>query len=66
MEKAIQQLESQVDELAKLCGSLHNENDSLKSEQRITQQECAQLREKNRIARGRVEQIVDRLKSIEA
>ncbi len=66
MEKAIQQLESQVLELTKLCGNLHSENDSLKSEHRVTQKECEQLREKNRIARSRVEQIVERLKTVES
>ena len=66
MEKAIQQLERQVTELTQLCGNLHSENHSLKTEQRVAKQECAQLREKNRIARGRVEQIVERLRSIES
>jgi len=66
VEKAIQELETQVLELTKLCGNLYNENDSLKNEHRVTLKECEQLREKNRIARGRVEQIVDRLKNIES
>ena len=65
MEKAIQQLEEQVHELAKLCSDLYEENTSIKSDSRLMQSECEQLREKNRIARGRVEQIVERLKGLE-
>ncbi len=65
MEKAIEQLEEQVQELAKLCSDLYDENSSIKSDQRLVEKECDQLREKNRIARGRVEQIVERLKGLE-
>ncbi len=65
MEKAIEQLEEQVQELAKLCSDLYDENTSMKSDQRLVEKECDQLREKNRIARGRVEQIVERLKGLE-
>jgi uncharacterized protein (TIGR02449 family) len=65
MEKAIEQLEEQVQELAKLCSDLYDENTSIKTDQRLVEQECDQLREKNRIARGRVEQIVERLKGLE-
>jgi len=65
MEKAIQQLEEQVHELAKLCSDLYEENTSIKSDTRLMESECEQLREKNRIARGRVEQIVERLKGLE-
>lgn len=65
MEKAIQQLEEQVHELAKLCSDLYEENTSIKSNTRLMESECEQLREKNRIARGRVEQIVERLKGLE-
>jgi uncharacterized protein (TIGR02449 family) len=65
MEKAIEQLEEQVQELARLCSDLYDENTSIKSDQRLVEKECDQLREKNRIARGRVEQIVERLKGLE-
>jgi uncharacterized protein (TIGR02449 family) len=65
MEKAIEQLEEQVQELAKLCSDLYDENSSIKNGQRLVEKECDQLREKNRIARGRVEQIVERLKGLE-
>ncbi len=65
MEKAIERLELQVAELSKLCSDLHTENNSVKSDHRVAEKEIEQLREKNRIARGRVEQIVERLKSIE-
>ncbi len=65
MEKAIEQLEQQVHELAKLCSTLYEENSSIKGDQRVMEKECEALREKNRIARGRVEQIVERLKGLE-
>jgi len=65
MEKVIEQLEEQVQELAKLCSDLFDQNTSMKSDQRLVEKECDQLREKNRIARGRVEQIVERLKGLE-
>ena len=65
MEKAIEQLEKQVQELAKLCADLYEENSSIKNDRRLVEKECDQLREKNRIARGRVEQIVERLKGLE-
>lgn len=65
MEKAIEQLEEQVEELTKLCSDLYDENTNMKGDQRLTEKECDQLREKNRIARGRVEQIVERLKGLE-
>ncbi len=65
MEKAIESLEQQVAQLSKLCSDLHHENNNVKTEHRVAEKEVEQLREKNRIARGRVEQIVERLKSIE-
>ncbi len=65
MEKAIEQLEQQVNKLTRLCSELYEENTSMKSEHRVVEKECEQLREKNRIARGRVEQIVERLKGLE-
>lgn len=65
MERAIEQLEEQVQELTKLCSELYDENTSMKSDHRVVEKECEQLREKNRIARGRVEQIVERLKGLE-
>lgn len=65
MEKAIEQLEQQIHELSKLCSDLYQENSSIKTDHRLLEKECDQLREKNRIARGRVEQIVERLKGLE-
>lgn len=65
MDKAIDQLELQLQELSALCATLYDENTNIKQEQRIVTKECEQLREKNRIARGRVEQIVERLKELD-
>ena len=63
MEKAIEQLEEQVQELAKLCSDLYDENSSIKNGQRLVEKECDQLREKNRIARGRVNKSLNGLKA---
>lgn len=65
MEKTIERLELQVAELSKLCADLHAENNNVKNDHRVAEKEIEQLRVKNRIAKGRVEQIAERLKSIE-
>lgn len=66
MDDALKQLENQVAELAELCGSLYDENRSLKNEQRVADKERVQLKEKNSIARTRVERIVERLKGLDS
>ena len=66
MEQTIQKLEQRVTDLIKLAEGMRRENELLRNDQRVLRQEFKSLQEKNRIAHGRVEQIVSRLKSLEA
>ncbi len=66
MKQALQKLEQRVADLIKLTESMGRENELLRSDQRILRQEFKSLQEKNRIAHGRVEHIVSRLKSLES
>jgi cell division protein ZapB len=61
----LKQLESRIDQLIEACQRLRNENDSLKSEHGSLQAERAKLLEKTRIARERIESMIDRLKALE-
>jgi cell division protein ZapB len=61
----LKQLESRIDQLIEACQRLRNENDVLKSEQGNLQAERAKLLEKTRIARERIEAMIDRLKALE-
>lgn len=65
MEQTIQKLEQRVTDLIKLTKGMSRENGLLRNDQRMLRQEFKSLQEKNRIAHGRVEQIVSRLKSLE-
>lgn len=66
MEQTIQKLEQRVTDLIKLAEGMRRENELLRNDQRVLRQEFKSLQEKNRIAHGRVDQIVSRLKSLEA
>lgn len=66
MEQAIEKLELRVTELIKLAESMNRDNEVLRNDQRILRQEFKALQDKNRIAMGRIEQIVARLKSLES
>lgn len=66
MEQSIEKLERRVAELIKLAESMNRDNEVLRNDQRMLRQEFKALQEKNKIARGRVEQIVARLKSLES
>lgn len=61
----LKQLESRIDQLIEACQRLRSENDSLKSEHGSLQVERAKLLEKTRIARERIESMIDRLKALE-
>lgn len=61
----LKQLESRIDQLIEACQRLRSENDSLKSEHGNLQAERAKLLEKTRIARERIESMIDRLKALE-
>ena len=58
-------LESKIDELVALCDELYRENAQLKSNQSKWQEERVKLREKNELARSRVDNMISRLKSLE-
>lgn len=58
-------LERQVEELIRTCRKLREENSSLKARQEILVAERAELIEKTELARGRVESMISRLKSME-
>ena len=66
MDQSIEKLEHRVTELIKLAESMNRDNETLRNDQRMLRQEFKALQEKNKIARGRVEQIVARLKSLES
>lgn len=66
MDQTIEKLERRVAELIKLAESMNRDNEVLRNDQRMLRQEFKALQEKNKIARGRVEQIVARLKSLES
>jgi cell division protein ZapB len=61
----LKHLEQRVDELIRLCGKLKHENDDLRSTREGLLQEHTKLTEKNRMARARLETIIDRLRSLE-
>jgi cell division protein ZapB len=66
VEDTIEKLEQRITDMIELCEKMNRENELLKNDQQILRQEFAALQEKNKIARGRVEQIVARLKSLES
>jgi uncharacterized protein (TIGR02449 family) len=65
MEDTIEKLEQRVADMIKLLQEMGRENEILRSDQQMLRQEFKTLQDKNKIARGRVEQIVSRLKSLE-
>ncbi len=65
MDDDLKHLEQRVDDLIRLCGKLKDENDDLRSTREGLLQEHTKLTEKNRMARARLETIIDRLRSLE-
>ncbi len=63
--KAIQQLEQQVDELLNASRRIREENLLLKSQKAAWLSERAQLVDKTNIARQRIEKMVGRLKELD-
>lgn len=59
-------LESQLQQLISLCSQLRVENRSLLDQQSSLLEERARLIQKNELARAKVEQMIVRLKSMEA
>ena len=66
VEDTIQKLEQRVADMIKLVEEMGRDNEILRADQLMLRQEFKTLQEKNKIARGRVEQIVSRLKSLES
>jgi len=62
----VEHLESQLNDLAELCKRLRLENRSLREQQVSLVEERARLIDKNELARTKVEQMIVRLKSLEA
>ena len=58
-------LERKVNELIELCQVLSRENRALRSRQNTWSTERAKLIEKNELAKGKVESMISRLKSLE-
>lgn len=59
-------LETQLQQLISLCSQLRVENRSLLDQQGSLLEERARLIQKNELARAKVEQMIVRLKSMEA
>lgn len=66
IEDKLERLEQQVTGLVALCERLRQENRSLREQQDGLVEERARLIEKNEMARSKVEQMISRLKSLEA
>ncbi len=58
-------LESKVDQLIALCNDLNQENQTLKAEAARWEAERQDLIDKNELARGKVEAMIDRLRAME-
>ena len=65
-EGRLDSLNKQLSELVQVCERLKAENSALRAQQQSLTSERAQLVEKNEQARGRVESMILRLKSMEA
>lgn len=61
----IKVLEERIDDLIGVCRRLREENEGLRHSQESLIEERAKLAEKNKMARSRLESIVDRLKMLE-
>jgi len=58
-------IERRVEELVQICNQLKEENRSLRQRQEMLVAEKANLLQKNDMVRGRVEAMIERLKSME-
>ena len=65
LDEEMQKLEERVSSLVGVCRRLKEENHSLRAEQRTLTKENAQLAEKTRLARTRIEAIIGKLKAVE-
>ncbi len=65
-EQKIKKLEFSIDELARLCERLQQENVQLRNERAQLLAEQGQLAEKNHLARDKMEKMITRLKHMES
>ena len=61
----LQRIEKRVEELVSICNQLKEENRSLRQRQELLVSEKAGLLQKSDVVRGRVEAMIERLKSME-
>ncbi len=65
-DELLEALEAKMDRLIQVCERLQKENQELRAKANDWQRERVRLIEKNELARGRVEAMITRLKSLEA
>lgn len=65
-DQLLQTLETKMDLLIQVCERLQQENHELQAKASDWQRERVRLVEKNELARGRVEAMISRLKSLES
>ncbi len=65
MNQDIKALEERIDDLIGVCRRLREENEGLRHSQENLIEERTKLAEKNKMARSRLESIVDRLRALE-
>jgi len=65
LDEELAALEARVQELAALCSRLTLENRAMREQRDALVEERARLLEKNETARGKVEQMIVRLKAME-
>jgi len=65
-EQKIKKLEFSIDELARICERLQQENVQLRNERAQLLTEQGQLAEKNHLARNKMEKMITRLKHMES
>ena len=61
----LKELEKKIDELIGLCQELNRENQALKADSAGWHLERQELIDKNELARGKVEAMIDRLRTME-
>lgn len=66
VDKEFTLMQSKVQDVARLCTQLRQENRALIEQQNELVEERSRLIEKNEMARAKVEQMISRLKSMEA
>lgn len=64
--ETLRALEEKIDRLIALCQRLKVENDQLRAREQALLKERGQLLERNELARGKVEAMIARLKSLDA